>query len=257
MGTDARKGERDAERVKMSRPDEPDDDGGFFSGWSKRKLAAKRKTAPDDEIKALPQTQTAPDLTAPQVAQEEIDEDVVAALPSLDDIMDGSDIKPFLAKGVPDKLKNAAMRRLWLATPGVRDYSDPAVDYAWDWNVPGGVPGGGGSLSEAGIAKMVKGLIGGRADSSPEESDDVVLAEADPAARETAELGGAKAKDGATAEDDVPPSPVRRSEADKPAESETPPGEGAHEWAHEAISKGETSEKSHPVPRRHGGAVPD
>jgi len=251
VGADARKGERDAERVKMSRPDEPEDEGGFFGGWSKRKLAAKRQTAPDEEIKALPETQTAPDLAAPQVAQEEIDEEVVAALPSLDEIIDGSDIKPFLAKGVPAKLRNAAMRRLWLATPGVRDYSDPAVDYAWDWNAPGGVPGGGGSLSEAGIAKMVKGLIGGREDAPPEESDDVVLAEADTAARETAELGGAKA------EDDVPPSPVRRSEADKPADSDTPPGEGAHEGAHEVISKGETSEKSHPVPRRHGGAVPD
>jgi hypothetical protein len=247
VGTDTRQGAHDAKGVKMSRPDEPEDKGGFFSGWSKRKLAARRHAAPDDEIEALPEAQTAPDIAAPQVPQEEIDEDVVAALPSLDEIMDGSDIKPFLAKGVPAKLKNAAMRRLWLATPGVRDYSDPAVDYAWDWNAPGGVPGGGGSLSEAGVAKMVKGLIGEREDISPEQTADVVLAEADPAARETAELGPA------TAEDDVPPSPVRRSEADDPAETETPPREAADE----AISKDETSKKTQPAPRRHGGAAPD
>ena len=73
---------------------------------------------------------------------------------------------------------------MWLATPGVRDYSDPAVDYAWDWNAPGGVPGGGGVLSEQGVAKMVKDLIGKMEDlADPEEEGPAAAGACRPGAR--------------------------------------------------------------------------
>ncbi len=79
-----------------------------------------------------------PDAAHPMLSEEEL-----AALPRIEDLVPGSDIRAFLRAGVPRDLRNAAMRRMWMLTPGIRDYKDPAVDYAWDWNTPGGVPGDG------------------------------------------------------------------------------------------------------------------
>jgi hypothetical protein len=53
---------------------------------------------------------------------------------------------------VPQILRNAAMRRMWVLDPAIRDYVDPALDYAYDWNIPGGVPGN-GPLAEGFDAK--------------------------------------------------------------------------------------------------------
>ncbi len=63
----------------------------------------------------------------------------LASLPRLEDLTAGSDLSLFLRKGVPEALRNAALRRVWSLDPTIRDFIGPA-DYAWDWNVPGGVP---------------------------------------------------------------------------------------------------------------------
>jgi len=241
----------------MSDPEEGT--GGFLSGWSRRKLAAKRKEAApppaDEEPEALPELQPA------DAAPEEVeDAELIAALPSLDDITAGFDIKPFLAKGVPAKLKNAAMRKLWLASPSVRDYVDPAVDYAWDWNAPGGVPGGGGILSEQSVAKMVKDLIGGS--SKPEEAQAGEELAQDATAQDFAQDATAQdfAQD-ATAQDfaqetppdsddaaqdipDAPSEPVRRTTKTEQPEMDA---------VQQATQRGDQA----PVPRRHGGAAPE
>lgn len=222
----------------MSRvPEDGDAGAGRLSGWSRRKLAARRSEAgPPDQ--AVREETRAPSVADAGSGPDDVDADYIAALPSIETVVQGSDIKPFLARGVPSRLKNAALRRLWSATPGVRDYSDPAVDYAWDWNAPGGVPGGGGTLSECGVAKMVKDLIGG---SRAEDED--AAADADPERREPAPEVKAPQKEAAPA--------IRRTEKRQEAESGTQPErprapEGARSIA-----------ASIPPPRRHGGAVPE
>ncbi|MCK0096061.1 DUF3306 domain-containing protein [Yoonia sp. F2084L] len=200
-------------------------DSGRLKGWSQRKLAARR------EEKTVEDKNVVPDAAIPNLPVE--DPDVVAVLPSLDDITAGFDISPFLAKGVPAHLKNAAMRRLWRASPAVRDYLDPAVDYAWDWNAPGGVPGGGGVLSEQSIAKMVKGIIGTQSedteemnadDAAPEEAEPIEIAhQADPAPSAVRRDTPSKA------------TPQKETDAQRPADD------------HAALPPG----------RRHGGAVPE
>jgi len=215
--------------------------GGFLSGWSRRKLAAKRQEpAPppaDEEPEALPEPQPA------DAAPEEVeDAELIAALPSLDDIAAGFDIKPFLAKGVPAKLKNAAMRKLWLASPSVRDYVDPAVDYAWDWNAPGGVPGGGGILSEQSVAKMVKDLIGGS--SKPEEAQAGEELAQDATAQDFAQETPPDSDDAAQDIPDAPCEPVRRT-----TKTEQP--------VMDAVRQVTQRDVSAPVPRRHGGAAPE
>jgi hypothetical protein len=130
---------------------------GFLGRWSRTKRAAAQ-SVPDPEIAPPPPQESQPDLVpAPQpepLSQEELD-----ALPRIEDLIEGSDIRAFLRAGVPRQLRNAAMRRMWMLTPAIRDYSDPAVDYAWDWNTPGGVPGDGVGPSPEKAAKMFQDIL--------------------------------------------------------------------------------------------------
>lgn len=123
---------------------------GFLSRWSRRKReearAADAAPPPEEEAAAPePALDAAPlDSPAPAAeAQETLTEEELAALPPIETIDATTDISGYLRKGVPAALKNAALRRVWAATPQIRDYLDPAREYAYDWNIPGGVPGDG------------------------------------------------------------------------------------------------------------------
>lgn len=139
----------------MSR--ETEREGGFLDRWSRRKRAAEQaeaEAAPDAE--AAPATPPEPDPEAGDA----VDEAYLAALPKIEEITASTDLRPFLRKGVPQALRNAALRRMWVAEPAIRDHVDVALDYAWDFNAAGGVPGGGGVLSAEAVAKMARGLLG-------------------------------------------------------------------------------------------------
>ncbi|ABV92249.1 conserved hypothetical protein [Dinoroseobacter shibae DFL 12 = DSM 16493] len=201
-----------------------DPEASRLSRWSRRKLEAKRQAEVADEV--------ADTAAVDAVDAVEEDPDLIAALPSLDEIEVGFDMTPFLAKGVPAHLKNAAFRKLWQASPAVRDYLDPAVDYAWDWNAPGGVPGGGGALSEQSVAKMVKGLIGERSDDAEELiAEDTTGEEADPAPE--------------TDQPEASPVAVRRDTPSEPEHKEKPDAPRAFDRVAQL-----------PL-RRHGGAMPE
>jgi hypothetical protein len=224
------------------RPDDPEREGGGLGGWSRRKLAARRA-----EVEALPEAAEVEPVAAPE--PDVVDEAYIAALPPIETIVAGTDIKAFLARGVPASLKNAALRRLWSATPGVRDYADPAVDYAYDWNTPGGVPGGGGILSESGVARMVKDLIGGT-----RTAEDWDGSGPDGAERDVASAANASDESGVESvppEPDVAPAAVRRTEAsvgkERAPDTDDPESEAGGRVAVDAVAQ----------PRRHGGAVPE
>lgn len=138
---------------------EDSDDKGFLARWSQRKLEAKQPEEKQPERK--------PDLPAAEVAPKPEDQGGEAAeefdlstLPKLEDITGTSDVSVFLRKGVPEHLRNAALRKSWALDPAVRNYVNPALDYAYDWNTPGGVPG----TSELGagidIPKLVAQIMG-------------------------------------------------------------------------------------------------
>ena len=121
-------------------------------------------------------------------AAPELTEDELAALPAIDDLTPQSDIRVFMRAGVPKSLRNAALRKMWLITPAIRDHVDPAVDYAWDWNTPGGVPGDGIAPSPERAAQMLRDLFKPRNDTAPEapesNAEDLPVAE-DPAPERT------------------------------------------------------------------------
>lgn len=154
---------------------QPPEDEPFLARWSKRKRAEQAASAPAPEQK--------PDLA--EGDDDSITEEELVALPALEDFTPQTDIRPFLRKGVPQVLRNAALRKIWLLTPAIRDHKDPAVDYAWDWNTPGGVPGDGAAPTADRAAQMLRELVNPRRSAEDEntlETDAVTPAEpeADP-----------------------------------------------------------------------------
>jgi len=61
-------------------------------------------------------------------------------LPPLESITAGTDIRPFLAPGVPAELTRAALRRAWAADPAIRDHVGISEN-SWDFNAAGSMPG--------------------------------------------------------------------------------------------------------------------
>lgn len=63
-----------------------------------------------------------------------------ADLPPIESIGADSDIRPFLAAGVPAELTRVALRSAWAADPAIRDFIGIA-ESQWDFNDPDAIPG--------------------------------------------------------------------------------------------------------------------
>ena len=136
------------------------EEGGFLSRWSKRKraIAEEAKTAPV----------VAPALPEP-VAEEAEPEFDVSTLPSLEELTGTSDMSVFLQKGVPEALKNAALRRAWALDPLIRDHIGP-VECGWDFNDPNAMPGFGLLEDSVDRTEMLRQILeGGRREPVGEE----------------------------------------------------------------------------------------
>lgn len=131
-------------------------DGNFLSRWSQRKRDAKQ---PDDDGAAAHADQEGKASRA-ILESHATDEFDLSSLPKLEDVTEATDITGFLRKGVPESLRNAALRKSWALDPAIRNYVNPALDYAFDWNTPGGVPGTSEIAAGTDIAKMVLQIMG-------------------------------------------------------------------------------------------------
>ncbi|MBX9757577.1 MAG: DUF3306 domain-containing protein, partial [Beijerinckiaceae bacterium] len=159
-----------------------------------------------------------------------------------EDIGAQTNIADFMRKEVPAALRNAALRRAWSTDPAIRDYVNPAREYAYDWNTPGGVPGN-GPLQEGfeALRQVAEAFQSKVSDHTLGVSEDT----------------GEKPTEGPEMEP-AEPSPVRLSEAPTP-------GQSAQDIAKEQVSEG--AEKAatpqevslsdmNRARRRHGGAAP-
>jgi hypothetical protein len=88
-------------------------------------------------------------------------------LPKLEELTGTTDITAFLRKGVPEHLRNEALRKSWALDPAIRNYVNPALEYAYDWNTPGGVPGTGELGAGFDVARMVSQIMGGEPSDPP------------------------------------------------------------------------------------------
>jgi hypothetical protein len=79
-------------------------------------------------------------------------------LPSIESITAETDIRAFLAPGVPPALTQAALRRAWVVDPKIRDFIEIAENQ-WDFTVTGGAPGFDLSAPTGDIARMLKDVL--------------------------------------------------------------------------------------------------
>ena len=130
------------------------EDKNFLSRWSRKKRAAAEISAEalapeakDAKQKAGAAVTAAGGTTAAKKDENEPKFDL-ASLPSIDSIGADTDIRPFLLPGVPAELTRAALRRVWMADPAIRDFIGLSEN-SWDFTKPGGVPGF--DLSDPGV----------------------------------------------------------------------------------------------------------
>jgi hypothetical protein len=176
---------------------------GFLSRWSRRKQAVARGAAPAEPVpEAVP-------VAAPPAEEPPFD---IASLPSIESLTAASDVRAFLARGVPQALQRAALRRIWSLDIGIRDYVGPA-DYAWDFNAPDGIPGFSLNLS-GDIGKLLAQAIGAAPEPEPAEPEPEAAApsaDAAPAPEPPPEpLVIAAAPDPVPPEPEPEPVPMRR-----------------------------------------------
>src|SRR5262245_4514500 len=150
----------------------------FLSRWSRRKREAVEE-AKDAEDALLPphaENEHAPEGdTSSAEAKAPIakpDEPVfdISSLPPIESITAATDIRPFLAPGVPADLARAALRRAWTTDPAIRNFVGLA-DYDWDYHTPGSMAGFGPLEMTDALRQVVARIIGdlpaGRAADAP------------------------------------------------------------------------------------------
>lgn len=184
----------------------------FLSRWSKRKLEDSEKSA---EPPVSPPAETSADEPDPVTPEE------IAALPAVESVTSAEDLMIFLRKGIPVALRMAALRKLWVLDPEIRDFVGDARDYSWDWNVPGGVPVSGPLEPGTDVDSMVRKILG---EDRPETESESIRAELEPAP------------------------PVEEIQRRTPA---APPEPAIVEHNER---NGMTSDET--IPRKHGGALP-
>jgi uncharacterized protein DUF3306 len=138
----------------------------FLTRWSRRKHDAveteqaegtpgKREVVPEN---AVPENET------PFVEGSEGDKSSepvfdLKSLPPIESITAATDIRPFLAPGVPVHVARAALRRAWSADPRIRDFVGLA-DYDWDYHTPGSAAGFGPLEMTDELRRMVARIMG-------------------------------------------------------------------------------------------------
>jgi hypothetical protein len=131
------------------------EDKSFLSRWSQRKQEAKQPEPRQDEPVA--EANPPPEPVAEIEPEPAFD---LSSLPKLEKMTSTTDITGFLRKGVPEQLRNAALRQSWALDPAIRNYVNPALEYAYDWNTPGGVPGSSEIGAGVDVARLVSQIMG-------------------------------------------------------------------------------------------------
>jgi hypothetical protein len=227
----------------------------FLSRWARLKReAVEEGEAPDaatPETTATAAKESRADVPAAEAVPAPEPAFDISKLPPIESITATTDIRAFLAPGVPPDLARAALRRAWVADPAIRDFVGIAENQ-WDFNDPNAIPGFGplGPLDD--VRRLVAQVFGGPlgrseyAVAAAEESSAAVGANSDSIAAEVQES--------VATEGDLPrPERAQQSSTLAPAE---PDGESS--IAMQQGDAGEQSTASVEVPprRQHGGALP-
>jgi hypothetical protein len=124
----------------------------FLSRWSRLKRESRVEESGDE--KRAVDVPPGPAMSSPPAFDP-------ASLPPIESIVADSDIRAFLAAGVPAELTRAALRSAWAADPAIRDFIGIA-ESQWDFNDPAAIPG----FGPLGAADYARDLVA-RALASP------------------------------------------------------------------------------------------
>jgi hypothetical protein len=170
----------------------------FLSRWSRRKrevdgAGEAGRPAPDPagkpdagEVAAARDTEAPPatPCDAPGGTLPPFDP---ASLPPLESISATTDIRAFLAPGVPPELTRAALRRVWTADPAIRDFVGLAEN-SWDFNAAGSIAGFGKLEMTDELRRRIAEMVGRSLmpeapdrEPSPERSGHDTVSAAEPA----------------------------------------------------------------------------
>jgi hypothetical protein len=222
----------------------------FLSRWARLKREAAE--TPDDAAPETAATESRAyepaEATASPAPELEFD---LSTLPPIESITAATDIRAFLAPGVPPELTRAALRRAWVADPAIRDFVGIAENQ-WDFNDPNGIPGFGslGPLDD--VRRLVAQVFGeareeAAAPAADSEEEKALSAKADN------EIAGSDAT--ATIGQVTPPPGVQ--EASVPSGNVDVQCSKSDAALQVARSEDDAPPQSEVLPRRpHGGALP-
>jgi Protein of unknown function (DUF3306) len=83
----------------------------------------------------------------------------LSKLPPIESITAETDIRAFLAPGVPPELTHAALRRAWSADPAIRDFVGLSEN-SWDFNAPDAIPGFGPLQITDELRRQIARMVG-------------------------------------------------------------------------------------------------
>jgi hypothetical protein len=241
----------------------------FIARWSRR----KRKAAPsprfgyagDDSSTRLPQKDTPTRDPQPGEAriagggeQTEATEKTslrthsitdllpdLTKLPPIESITADTDIRAFLAPGVPPELTRAALRRAWTVDPAIRDFIGLSEN-SWDFNAPDAIAGFGPLEITDELRRQIARFVGRNIAGTDDD--------AASSSHETKETPSPIAR--SVLSDATGCSPLSAHNATKPDE----PDRAAVESAETPQSATQGKRPSDPPPtmgrRSHGGALP-
>ncbi len=231
----------------------------FLSRWSRRKRTAAEETehvepaSPETAAKDQPPADTqesSPEIESVDEKKEKAAEPAfdLSKLPSIESITAETDIRAFLAPGVPTELTRAALRRAWVIDPKIRDFIEIAENQ-WDFTAPG-VPGFDLSPPTGDIKQMLAQIL-------PKSLGGELPAEE-----------GVKGPDAATSSiespshrnvTEAPPESRESSEPEQEKIAQHAPALSAYNSVTEngAPQKVSALQEERPTPKRgHGGAMP-
>ena len=205
---------------------------GFLARWSRRKHAA----APQHGPVASPSKHADAQPLAGMAGAASQSEPVVdlAELPAIEAIGADSDIRAFLAPGVPATLVRAALRQAWSADPAIRDFVGLSEN-AWDFTASAGVPGFGSLAAED--AQRLLALLQLDPETGPDEAAAPIPRQR-PEAHPVLESGASASPEGRP--DSHPGDPRTNAET-----------------AATRREFGKRQSSPQPKPQRHGGALPE
>ncbi len=173
----------------------------FLSRWSRRKRSAGEADGAGDAGGPAPDPAGKPDAgevvaargtearaaTPGDASGRTLPPFDPASLPPLESISAATDIRAFLAPGVPPELTRAALRRVWTADPAIRDFVGLAEN-SWDFNAAGSITGFGTLEMTDELRRRITQMVGRSLvpeapdrEPSPERSSHDTVSAAEPA----------------------------------------------------------------------------